>query len=146
LHLDILKLAMADPQLAEVWPPFEPGLSVKENRQFLYANIIYQFQLTSMKVSGHSDAEVLDAMRYLFTNPIMRGYWKAAARARASLVPDTEEFLLAQKVDALWQEYEAVVAARRDSPRRSVTELRMPDQSGDAGGSLEDGSGKPEAA
>jgi hypothetical protein len=145
LHLEILKLAMDDPQLAEVWPPFEPGLSVKENRQYLYANIIYQVQLTSMRVGGHSDEEVLDAMRYLFTSPIMRDYWKAAARARASLVPATEEYLLAQKVDALWHEYEAVVAARRDPARGSVKDFRFPDQRSDAH-DPPDGPGKPEAA
>ncbi|WP_433720492.1 DUF6082 family protein [Actinoplanes sp. CA-051413] len=124
LHLDILKLAIDDPQLAEVWPPFQPGLTTKQNRQYLYANIIYQFQQTWMRVGGHSDEEVLDTMRYLFTSPIIRDYWRASARARMSLTPGSDEHRLAQKVDELWHEYEAVIAARRESNHGSVKDLR----------------------
>lgn len=98
LHLEILRLAIDDPQLAEVWPPYLPGLSPKQNRQYLYANIIYQFQQTWMRVGGHGDEDVLGTMRYLFTSPIIRDYWKAAARARASLIPGSEEYLLAQSL------------------------------------------------
>lgn len=146
LHLEILKLAIDDPQLAEVWPPFEPGLSVKQNRQYLYANIIYEFQQTWMRVGGHGDEDVLSTMRYLFTSPIIRDYWKVAARARASLVPGTEEYVLAQKVDELWQEYEAVVAARREPARGSVKDLRFSDHRGDGLDPSGDDSGAPEAA
>jgi Family of unknown function (DUF6082) len=131
LHLEILKLAIDDPRLAEVWPPFEPGLTVEQNRQYLYANIIYQSQRTWMKIVGHSDEDVLDAMRYLFTSPVIRDYWKAAARARSSLLPGTEEHLLAQKVDLLWRDYEAVAAARRDPTRDMLKDLWASDNRAD---------------
>ncbi|MET0493435.1 MAG: DUF6082 family protein [Actinoplanes sp.] len=115
LHLEILKLAINDPKLAEVWPSFAPNLSVDQNRQYLYANVIYQFQLTLMKVTGYDygDEDVLDVMRYLFTSPVMREYWEAAAQARSSLLPGTEEYLMAQKVDTLWRQYEAVYRTHR---------------------------------
>jgi hypothetical protein len=130
LHLEILKLAIDDPGLAEVWPPFTPGLSVQENRQYLYANIIYQHQQTWMRSGGHSEEEVLNTMRYLFTSRIMRDYWRGNERARASLVPGTEEHRLAQKVDELWHEYEAVLAAHREAPRGSVRDFPRPEPNG----------------
>ena len=140
LHLEVLRMAIDDPELAEVWPPFEPGLSAKQNRQYLYANIIYQLQQTWMGIGGHSGEDVLETMRYLFTSPIMRDYWKAAERARASLVPGTAEYELARKVDELWRHYEAVVAARP----RNVQDIRehRGEQPEGAGGGPE----APEAA
>jgi uncharacterized membrane protein len=140
LHLEILRMAIDDPQLAEVWPPFEPGLSPKQNRQYLYANVIYQFQQTWMEIGGRSELEMIDNMRYLFTSPIMRDYWKAAERARATLVPGTREYDLARKVDDLWHQYEAVAATR---PRK-VQDLR--DRRGEGIEPTDDGPGAPEAA
>jgi hypothetical protein len=146
LHLDILRLAIDDPQLAEVWPPFQPGLTTTQNRQYLYANIIYQFQQTWMRVGGHSDEDVLGTMRYLFTSPIIRDYWRASARARMSLVPGTDEYRLAQKVDELWHEYEAVIAARRDPTHGSVKDLRATSGNRDGRDRADDDPQAPEAA
>jgi hypothetical protein len=149
LHLEILKLAIDDPALAEVWPAFEPGLTIEQNRQYLYANIIYQFQRTWMKVGGHSDEEVLDAMRYLFTSPIIRDFWRAAAYARSSLVPGTEEYGLARKVDVLWREYEAVAATQRGEAHEAFKDFWAADHRSARGGGPNasgDGPGEPEAA
>lgn len=110
LHLEIIKMSIGDPQLAEVWPAFRPGLSVESNRQFLYANIIYQFHWTSLKLNRATDEEVLGSMRYLFTSPLMRKYWVAAERARTSLEPGSPEFLFAKKLDEVCRDYEAAVA------------------------------------
>src|ERR1700754_3580439 len=72
MHLEILKMSIEDQELADVWPAYAPDLSATQNRQYLYANIIYQFHWTSLKLNKASDAEVLASMRYLFTSPIMR--------------------------------------------------------------------------
>jgi hypothetical protein len=111
LHLELLKLSIDDPSLAEVWPAFEPNVSAMRNRQYLYANIVYQFQYASMQVDGYNDEQVLAALRYLFTSPLMRGYWQAAARARESLVPGSAEFTFSRRVDDLCREFDAVVAS-----------------------------------
>ncbi|MFF5294294.1 DUF6082 family protein [Paractinoplanes globisporus] len=110
LHLEILKMSINDQQLAEVWPAFQPGLSAESNRQFLYANIIYQFHWTSLKLNKASDEEIFGSMRYLFTSTLMRKYWAAAARARTSLAPGSPEYAFAKKLDDLCQDYEAAVA------------------------------------
>lgn len=107
MHFEILKMAINDPKLAEVWPPFLPEITDQQNRQFLYANIIYQYQLAARKLSKNRDDELLEAMSYLFASPIMRDYWRAAERAQKSLATDSEEFRVARKVDKLWHEYEA---------------------------------------
>jgi Family of unknown function (DUF6082) len=127
LHLEILKMSINDPQLAEVWPAFRPGLSVESNRQFLYANIIYQFHWTSLKLNKATDEEVLGSMRYLFTSHLMRKYWTAAERARGSLEPGSPEHAFAKKLDELCRDYEAAVAtADRDSRRRPSVEVPEP--------------------
>lgn len=146
LQLEILKLAINDAELAEVWPSYYPGLPEKENRQYLYANLIYQYQRIWMRVGGRGDDGVVGNMRYLFRSQIMRDYWRAAARARASLTPDSEEYLLAQKVDELWREYEAVIAARRDSAFASVMDFRPPDSRGDGPDHSGNGAGATDAA
>lgn len=110
LHLEILRMSINDPQLAEVWPAFEPDLSVERNRQFLYANIIYQFHWTSLRLDKATDEQVLGSMRYLFTSPLMRRYWTAAKRARTSLEPGSPEHLFAKKLDELCRDYETAVA------------------------------------
>ena len=117
LHLEILKLSINDESLAQVWPPFDPAITPGLNRQFLYANIIYQFNVTSLRAGGKSDQEVAANLRYLFSSPLMREYWKAAATGRKVLPPGSPEMLVARTADEICQEYEAVVAnARRETP------------------------------
>ncbi|UQU62367.1 DUF6082 family protein [Couchioplanes caeruleus] len=133
LHLEILKMSINDPQLAEVWPAFSPGLSVERNRQFLYANIIYQFHWTSLRLNKATDEEALGSMRYLFTSPLMRKYWAAAARARTSLAPGSPEHAFVQRLDDLCRDYEAAVAGAdrgfRPAPDVEVSEpVRLADE------------------
>lgn len=108
--LQILKMSIDDASLAEVWPEYEPGLPEERNRQYLYANIIYQFNWASTQMSGYTDEQVLDNMRYLFTSPLMRDYWAATVRARKSLNPDSTEYEFSRRVDELCREYEHVAA------------------------------------
>jgi hypothetical protein len=123
LHLEILKLSIEDASLAEVWPPFEPNITPSLNRQYIYANIIYQFNLTSLRTGGKSDEEVIANLRLLFSSPLMRGYWKAAAKGRKVLPPDSPEMLVAQTADAICQEYETVVANAARETQQGPTSL-----------------------
>ncbi|MET8152664.1 DUF6082 family protein [Actinoplanes sp. NPDC049668] len=125
LHLEILKMSINDPQLAGVWPAFRPGLPEEKNRQFLYANIIYQFHWTSLKLNKATDEEVLGSMRYLFTSPIMREYWAVAERARTSLEPGSPEHTFTKKLDELCRDYETAVAA--DHRYRSRPSMEVPE-------------------
>ena len=113
MHLEILKMSVNDAELAEVWPAFHPNLSPTLNRQYLYANIIYQFHWTSLKLGEATDEQVLASMHYLFTNSIMRGYWAAAREARTSLEPGSLEHAFATRVDEICRNYEKAVATAR---------------------------------
>jgi hypothetical protein len=126
LQLEILRMSIDDPGLAQVWPPFVPGLPRELNRQYLYANIIYQFHWTSLHVGNHSDEQVIASLRYLFTSPLMRGYWRAAEFARTSLKPGTPEYDFALRVDEVCREYEAVVASAPHPQQTSPTQLHDP--------------------
>jgi hypothetical protein len=118
VHLEILRMSIDDPDLAEVWPRFETSPSVAENRQFLYANIIFQFHWMSLRVGGYTDDEIMRSVGYLFRSPIMRDYWRAAAPSRAAaLEPDSAEEIFARRLDELCSIYEAVASA--NGPRRS---------------------------
>jgi hypothetical protein len=114
LHLEILRLSMDDPDLAEVWPSFGRHVSAKRNKQYLYANAIYSYQLTALSVGGYTDADILEHFRYLFTSPLMREYWQAAKIARQSLVVGSAEYVLAQQIDRLCQHYNAATSFAAD--------------------------------
>ncbi|GIE75571.1 hypothetical protein Aph02nite_15210 [Actinoplanes philippinensis] len=117
LHFRILKMAIDDPSLAEVWPEFGPDVTPERNRQLLYANLIYQLQRIGLMVKDDSQQEMLETMRYLFTSPIMREYWRLTEYARSGLPQDSDEIRLARKVDRLWRDYEAVASSERRNGR-----------------------------
>src|SRR6185437_8544462 len=47
-HVELLKMAIDDPALAEVWPPYGDDVTPEQTRQFLYANLILQHQALAM--------------------------------------------------------------------------------------------------
>jgi hypothetical protein len=125
LHLEILKMSIENPDLARVWPPFLTNLPADLNRQYLYANIIYQFHWTSMHIEDYTDEEALATLRYLFASPLMRDYWRAAEHARTSVSQGSDEYIFAQKVDQVCREHEAVVAsATEPTTEPTATPLR----------------------
>jgi hypothetical protein len=113
LHMDMLKLAIDDERLAAVWPPLEPGLPHEVNRQYLYANIVFQHHWLCLRISDYTEEQVESNLRYLFTSPLMRKYWRASSNARRFLVPDTDEFLFSRMADEICHEYERVLASDR---------------------------------
>jgi hypothetical protein len=123
LHSDLLKLAINDPELAEVWPPFA-GTTPEQNRQYLYINLVLQHAWLQMRLEVCTEAEMRSNLRYLLASPAIRAYWRATAPSRSSIyVAGTTEYALAEIADEICREYEAVLAcadtARKcGSPRR----------------------------
>src|SRR5947208_2696863 len=121
LHIELIKMAMNDEQLAAVWPPFETDPSIERNRQYLYANLVYQHTWLCLRISDYTDLEVESLLRYLFTSQVMRDYWRAASNARKySLVPNTPEYTFAQRAEKICLEYEAVLAAVNQDHRETM--------------------------
>jgi hypothetical protein len=90
LHTNLMKMAMDDNDLAEVWPALRPGLRPRRNRQYLYANLIVQHAWLNIRIHEYTEAEMRNNLRYLFDSPVMREYWAATHAHRARLlVPGT---------------------------------------------------------
>ncbi|GCD36566.1 hypothetical protein OEIGOIKO_04330 [Streptomyces chrestomyceticus JCM 4735] len=99
LHMDLLKMSIGDPELAEVWPAFAPELTPKENRQYLYANLIYCHSMLAHKLEMLDDREALGHLRYIVRSPAFRGYWESARSMRAEMDPASHERRFAALVD-----------------------------------------------
>jgi hypothetical protein len=113
LHVELIRMAIDDPQLAAVWPEFEPGLSTERNRQYMYANLIIQHVWLNLQIGNYSNDEARGMLRYMLSNPIMRNYWRASESIRQWLVADTPEQLFARMVDDLYCEGDSVDRGRR---------------------------------
>jgi hypothetical protein len=113
LHQELLKMAIEDERLAEVWPPLEPDLSPEHNRQYLYANLMINHHWLCLRTGDYTDEQVERNLRYLFRSRLMRKYWRAASTARRYLVPGTDEFSFSQLADDICHEYEAVMPSER---------------------------------
>jgi Family of unknown function (DUF6082) len=135
LHLELTKMSIDDPSLAAVWPPLALGAPHEKERQFLYANLIYQHQWLSLRISDYTETQVQNTLRNLFTSSLMREYWRAASKARTSLVPGTAEYLFAETADSICGEYEDLLAAERlsgPSPRQQPSAQRWERLNSDA--------------
>lgn len=113
LHVDLIRMSIDDPTLAAVWPPLDPNAGHEKERQYLYANLIYQHMWLSLRISDYSEEQVQNRLRYLFTSALMREYWRAAGKARMSLVPGTPEHQFAEAAERICSEYEDLFANAR---------------------------------
>ncbi|MGN9913120.1 DUF6082 family protein [Phytohabitans sp. LJ34] len=122
LHVDLIRMSIDDPSLAAVWPPLEPGVSREKERQYLYANLIFQHMRLGLRISDYTtDEQVQNHLRQLFTSSLMREYWRAAAKARTSLVPGTDEYAFASAANRICEEYEDLLAAARSADQGRET-------------------------
>ncbi|MFC0526818.1 DUF6082 family protein [Phytohabitans kaempferiae] len=115
LHVDLIRMSIDDPSLAAVWPPLDPSASHEKERQYLYANLIYQHIWLGLRISDYTDGQMQNHLRYIFTSSLMREYWRAAAKARTSLVPGTPEHTFAEVANRICGEYDDLVAAARST-------------------------------
>jgi hypothetical protein len=119
LHQQLVNMSIEDEDLAAVWPAIDLDVPAHVNRQFRYANLIYSFQLRAMQSENYTEVAIFESLRYLFSSPIMRAYWRATEGGRRQLDPDGIEFVFAQRVDRICAEYETVVARNERSALRS---------------------------
>ena len=104
-HVELMKMAIDDQDLAEFWPDFQAGLSVKQTKQYNYANLVVQHQHMLYTMGAFTEADVSSFFHYLFTSEIMRSYWEARRVAReVALPPHGEELTFEQIIDATYYE------------------------------------------
>ena len=105
LHANLMKMAMDDTDLAEVWPALQPGLRPRRNRQYLYANLIVQHLWLNVQIGQLTPAEMGNQLRHVFGSPLMREYWAATQASRTQLhVPGTPEFAFNEIADEIFLE------------------------------------------
>ncbi|MGY6025752.1 DUF6082 family protein [Streptomyces spinosirectus] len=106
LHWELLSKAMDEPELAEVLDTYEETVSVKKQRQFLFANALYTNALCYYRIGNISREEFFGFARGILQNPIFREYWYATRPHRATLIDTSEEAELGQMVDDLLRQLE----------------------------------------
>jgi len=111
LHLRLIGMAIDDQSLATVWPSSSPEVSPERHRQYLYANLIIQHARVQRTIGDYSDEEAVSNLRYLFTSPVIREFWRSTEDSRRRLlVPGTAEFSFDERADAICRDYEAVLS------------------------------------
>jgi hypothetical protein len=99
LHMELVKMAIDDPSLAEVWGAFRGEVSPEQRRQYLYANLIFSHHFLNYKLEIVTESEMRGHLRDLVRNPIFRRYWVAAEPGRRHLVEGSIESRFDHLVD-----------------------------------------------
>jgi hypothetical protein len=100
LHADLIKMALEDPELEEVWPPIAPG--VPETRKDHYCNLILNLQKVAFEAGTIDVAELRGVLAYLMRSPDVYNFWTKARSARVEVTggDQGEDFFTAQVDEA----------------------------------------------
>jgi len=100
LHVDLIRMAIDDPELAEVWPPIAPG--VPETRKDHYCNLILNLQKVAYEAGTIEEKELKGVLRYLMQSHDMYSFWTKARRARVEITAGDpgEDYFTAQVDEA----------------------------------------------
>jgi hypothetical protein len=100
LHVELLKMAIYDADLAAVWPAAGTAIGHERRRQHLYANLIYQHLRLALELSDVGEEFIKANLRRIFGSQLMRDFWLATEEARlAALIPETREWEFARMTD-----------------------------------------------
>jgi hypothetical protein len=92
LHVQLIKMSLDDEDLAAVWPQYQGPVSAVRSKQNKYANLIIQHQRMLYELGVFDRDDLISMLRYLFTSPLIRGFWEGRMVARRVLttVPGRE--------------------------------------------------------
>ena len=99
LHMDLIKIAIDDPSLADVWGDYRTEIPTERRRQYLYANLIFSHMYLMHKLQVADDAEMLGHLRVITKSEIFREYWAEAAGSRVPLAEGSTERIFGLLVD-----------------------------------------------
>jgi hypothetical protein len=88
LHTDLVKMAIEDPELREVWPQIAPG--VEESKKDHYCNLILNLQKVAYESHTIELAELRAALEYLMASRDMYRFWEKARVARVTITAGDE--------------------------------------------------------
>jgi hypothetical protein len=104
LHMELIKMAIDDPSLADVWADFRPGIPVERRKQYLYANLIFSHLYLNHKLQVADDAEMLGQLRVITKSQIFREYWAEAEGSRVPLTENSPERIFGLLVEQVLAE------------------------------------------
>ncbi|MFC1405903.1 MULTISPECIES: DUF6082 family protein [Streptacidiphilus] len=99
LHMELIKMAIDDPALADVWGDYRPGIPPERKRQYLYANLIFSHMYLNHKLAVADDVEMLAHLRVITKSEIFREYWAETIGSRAPLSDESAERIFGRLVD-----------------------------------------------
>lgn len=116
LHTDLIKMAINDRELREVWPPLAPG--VAESKKDHYCNLILNLQKVGYEAHTIELDELRGALSYLMASRDMYQFWRKARAARGAITAgdEAEDFFTAE-VD------KAFIDATPSKPRGLISTL-----------------------
>ena len=107
LHMQLVKMSMDDEDLAAVWPQYMGPISPVQSKQNKYANLIIQYQRIIYEQGLFDADDIKGVMRYLFTSPFIREYWRGHVAPRELMqIGKPAEVEFDQIVDSVYQETE----------------------------------------
>ncbi|MET8154870.1 DUF6082 family protein [Sphaerisporangium sp. NPDC005289] len=114
LHTGLIRMAIDDPELRQVWPEMAPGLVVSKKDH--YCNLILNLQKVAYETHTIELGELRGALRYLMASSDMYSFWAKARSARLAITggDDAEDFFTAE-VDGA---FSAASPPRAHSPFR----------------------------
>ncbi|MDQ0940220.1 DUF6082 family protein [Streptomyces sp. V1I1] len=100
LHIELMRMAMDDPDLAAVWNDY-PDVSVEEGRQHLYANLIYGHFVLAYDWNRYTDEELMVHARGLQASEPFRRFWEVSRGRKLDLPEGSNERRLVEIMDAV---------------------------------------------
>lgn len=115
MHMQIIEMAINDPELGRVWPDISPG--DPESRIDHYCNLVLYLQKVAFDVGTIDLAELRGALTYLMQSDSIYSFWTRSRIARLDIVVgDEEEEFFHKEVE---RAYEASRVERETSnPKR----------------------------
>ncbi|MFD3454395.1 DUF6082 family protein [Streptomyces sp. NPDC058691] len=105
VHVELLKIAIENPELIAVWPGFE-SVPAERGKELLYANLVFAQHLLAFRLDNLRPSEMQGHLRVLVQSAKFRDYWAFTSPHRAVLDPDGDEVQFGRLVDAAITEYE----------------------------------------
>lgn len=105
VHVELLKIAIENPELIKVWPGFE-SVPVERGRELLYTNLVFAHHLLAFRLENLRPSEMRGHLRVLAQSAKFRDYWEFTHPQRALLDPESDEVQFGRLVDAAILEHE----------------------------------------
>lgn len=102
LHTELIRMAIDDPELREVWPQLSPG--VTETKKDHYCNLILNLQKVAYETHTIELAELRGALQHLMGSHDMYFFWEKVRAARLAVTGgDRAEDCFTTEVDRAFE-------------------------------------------